>query len=191
MPPLGLPHFAEHSPHHLALAAPDGRHWSRGELWHAVNAYSDNTRESNGIGELLAALAGNDVCDLGRARHTMEQTPLVPELDNTHLCGHPLTTDGVMACALACAQYGHALVLEASFTAQGFLRAVQRYRVTSTVLSADHASCLLQLPRNELQAKTLSSLRVIWMTGEPWSPELRRAVAELCPNCQLFAAPHS
>jgi hypothetical protein len=190
MPPLGLPHFAEHSPHHLALAAPDGRHWSRGELWDAVNAHGDNTREVEGIDELVAALAGDDVSDLAQARHIMEQTQLAPESDNTHLCGHPLRADGVMACAVACAQYGHALVLEAKFAARGFLRAVQRYRVTSTVMSADDASGLLQLSRAEPQAQALSSLRVIWMIGERWSPDLRRSVAELCPNCQLLDAPH-
>lgn len=32
MESVGFRHFAKRSPHHLAVAAPDGRHWTRGEL---------------------------------------------------------------------------------------------------------------------------------------------------------------
>ena len=60
MESLGFRHFADQSPNHLALAAPDGRHWSRGELYSESCSLARGL-ENNGLvaGDWVAVLLPN------------------------------------------------------------------------------------------------------------------------------------
>ena len=70
---LGLPRLAQLSPHQLALAAPDGRHWSRSELSEAVMAYGSTARETGGVHELIAQLARDETSEIEQIKNIMER----------------------------------------------------------------------------------------------------------------------
>jgi hypothetical protein len=112
MQAIGFRHFAKQSPNHLALAAPDGRHWSRGELLAecdrlVMNQSGSSPRQHASTGASLPNSAGlvaialafqiespeQSMIDppqaLEKARARMLPLGIQPDTLNVHYCVSP------------------------------------------------------------------------------------------------------
>jgi long-chain acyl-CoA synthetase len=70
------------------------------------------------------------------------------------------------------------------FSPEGFCEAIQRYRVTHTVLVPTMISLLMQFP--DLKKYDVSSLSQLAYGGSPMNPALIRRVREVLPGLQLM-----
>ena len=181
MPSLGFRHFAQQSPNHLALAAPDGRHWSRGELYAECDRLGRSQQVSAQVGRdgvaslphcagLIAMALAFEIEDpamvsldppqvIENARRRMQPFGIEPEQDNVHYCVSPQQCDEAMAWALASLHYGHPVVLADKWEAESMLQNIERYKVTTCYLTPDQFRVLLSLPEEIRSAYDVSSLR--------------------------------
>jgi acyl-coenzyme A synthetase/AMP-(fatty) acid ligase len=213
MPPLGFRHFAQQSPNHLALAAPDGRHWSRSELRAECDRISCG-RQPNGLAGSDSVAASLPHCAgliamalafeieppavealepphvIEKARRLMEPFGIQPEQDNVHYCVSPPDCDEAMAWALASLHYGHPVVLADKWDAQSMLRDIARYRVTISYLSPDQFTDLLLLPEDVRRAYDVSSIQHLVYGGTPCPPGVKQAIHN-CYGLPIHAQPDS
>ena len=177
MPSLGFRHFAQQSPNHLALAAPDGRHWSRGELYAECDRLgrSQPAGGKDGVASLphcaglIAMALAFEIEDpamvsldppqvIENTRHRMQPFGIEPEQDNVHYCVSPQQCDEAMAWALASLHYGHPVVLAHRWEARSMLRDIARYQVTTSYLTQVQLSDLLALPEDMRRPFQFSSI---------------------------------
>ncbi len=182
MPSQGFGQYARLSPNHLAIAAPDGRHWSRGELWsecqrcagrsisaaraQVKNANDAATSAVNLIAQALAVeacaqpAAVNELSKMLKAyRHRMQALGIEPREDNVHYCVAPSGHGDSLTWVLASLHHGHAVVLAREWQPEQMLRAVQRYQVTTAYLDDRQARDLLSLDDDAFSGYDTSSLR--------------------------------
>jgi len=182
MTAVGFRHFTHQSPNHLALAAPDGRHWSRDELCAECDRLS-NCQQGSGMsgtvsvaaslphsaGLIAMALAfetewaAPGTMDpprmVAQARRLMLPHGIQPEQGNVHYSVSPTDCDEAMSWVLASLHFGHPVVLEHKWDAESMLRDIERYRVTTSYLTPDQFTDLQSLPDNILRSYDLSSLQ--------------------------------
>ncbi len=88
---IGFWHFAQQNPQKLAIAAPDGRHWSRGELLATSNQMSHGLRQL-GLqgGDRIVALLPNTAeliaLNLAATQIGCSLIPLNPKLNSQQVC---------------------------------------------------------------------------------------------------------
>jgi hypothetical protein len=174
---IGFRHFAQQSPNHLALAAPDGRHWSRGELYAECDRLgcSQQASDRDSIASLphcpglIAMALAFEIDDpamatldppqvIENARGRMQPFGIQPEQDNVHYCVSPFESDEAMAWALASLHYGHPVVLADRWEANSMLRDIARYQVTTCYLTQAQLSDLLAMPEDMRRPFQLSSI---------------------------------
>ena len=201
MPSLGFRHFAKQSPNHLALAAPDGRHWSRGELYAECDRLGCNQQASGLVGRdgvaslphcagLIAMALAFEIEDpamatldpprvIDGASRRMQPFGIQPEQDNVHYCVAPLECDEAMAWALASLHYGHPVVLD-KWAPDSMLRHIERYRVTTCYLTPHQLTDLVSLPADIRRSYDVSSIRHLIYGGAPCPPRIEQAIKDWC-----------
>lgn len=197
MEAVGFRHFARLSPNRLALAAPDGRHWSRGELWaecerlihtRPARAHEPAISVPNCAGLIAGSLAFEyesntaDALDppqeVEKARRLMEPFSIQPEQDNVHYCALPLDCEEKLVWALASLHFGHSVVLADHWDANNLLQDIEHYRITTCCLSAAQADDLLSLPEEARHFYDTASMQQLIPIGTPYSPAVGRALAD-------------
>lgn len=195
MTAVGFRHFAHQSQHHLALAAPDGRHWSRGELCAECDRLGNGQRVSglSGTVSVSASLphcagliamalafdtewAATGTVDpahaIAQARRLMSSYGVQPEQGNVHYSVSPTDCDEAMSWALASLHFGHPVVLAHPWDAQSMLRDVERYRVTTSCLTPNQFTDLQSLPDAIIRSYDVRSLQHLVCGGVarplPW-----------------------
>jgi hypothetical protein len=192
----GFSYYALRSPNQLALATPDGRHWSRGELLEecrrlagaptardkagADNPADDATRltralafESRVSGS-VADLPSAALADYGKK---MRALPISTGDHNVLYCVAPVDGGDKLTWALAALHHGHALVVAGEWRPQHMLRAMERYRVTTAFLDEHQAKDLLRMEEEARGACDTSSLRYLIVDTSGTSTALRRKLA--------------
>ena len=196
MPSQGFGQHARQSPNHLAIAAPDGRHWSRGELWNECQrlaGQSSTSTRHNGEFKTDAATSAVSLIAQALAMETyapptsatslskmleayaqrIQALGVAPGDENVHFCVAPSRHGDNLTWALASLHHGHALVLAGSWQAEQMLRAVHRYRVTTAYLESGQAQDLLSLDDDALGAYDTSSLRHLIVDAAGTSREVQ------------------
>ncbi len=231
MSSIGFWHFAQQAPGKLALAAPDGRHWSRGEL---LDECKRIVRDLHGQGlqpgdrvvttlpncaELIALSlavskidcvliaqqadkgtiskpsrtirAATDAAEvsaqLSNDRQLQKMAEIVqlmalfdikPETRNVHYCGCPLQFPEAMRWAVNSLHYGHSVVLVDQWDAEGMLRAIDQYRVTTSYMLSDQFSRLLALPRELRERYDVSSTRHMIYSDMACPPAVKQSMID-------------
>ncbi|NCF16687.1 MAG: hypothetical protein GWP63_00470 [Haliea sp.] len=188
MQAIGFRHFAKQSPNHLALAAPDGRHWSRGELLAecdrlVMNQSGSSPRQHASTGASLPNSAGlvaialafqiespeQSMIDppqaLEKARARMLPLGIQPDTLNVHYCVSPGSDTDSLDWALASLYFGHPVVLADEWNALHMLRDIERYRVTSLYLSEECAREFMCLTGDFCERYDTSSMRHLVVNG--------------------------
>lgn len=195
MTAVGFRHFAHQSPNHLALAAPDGRHWSRGELCAECDRLGNCQQVSGSSGTVsvspslthcagLVAMAlafdtewaATDTMDpphrVEQARRLLSPYGIQPEQGNVHYSVSPTDCEEAMSWALASLHFGHPVVLAHPWDAESMLRDIERYRVTTSYLAPNQFADLQSLPGDILSSYDVSSLQLLVCSGSarplPW-----------------------
>lgn len=197
MEAVGFRHFARLSPNRLALAAPDGRHWSRGELWaeceRLIPTRPTRAREPaisipNCAGLIAGSLAfefdsaTSDTLDpplgIETARRLMEPFGIQTEQDNVHYCALPLECEEKLAWILASLHFGHSVVVASHWDANNMLQDIAHYRITTSCLTVEQADDLLSLPEEARSLFATASLRYLIPIGKPYRPAIGRVMAD-------------
>jgi hypothetical protein len=192
---MGFRNFAQQSPNHLALAAPDGRHWSRGELY-AECVRLGCSQQASGrdsvaslphCAGLIAMALSFEIDDpamatldppqvIEKARGRMQPFDIQPEQDNVHYCVAPAECDEAMAWALASLHYGHPVVLAEKWDPECMLRDIERYQVTTSYLTPNQFTDLVSLPGNVHGSYDASSVRHLIYADTPCPPDTLKAI---------------
>jgi long-chain acyl-CoA synthetase len=101
-----------------------------------------------------------------------------PENDNVHFCGSPLYHTGVMMWAVNSLHFGHAVVLVTKWDAEEMLRAIDRYRVTTSHMVPAQFTRLLKLPEEVRNRYDVSSTRHMIHAAAPCPPDVKRAMID-------------
>lgn len=196
MEAVGFRHFARLSPNRLALATPDGRHWSRGELWaeceRLIHIRPAHAREPaisvpNCAGLIAGSLAfefdsvATDALDpplaIEKARRLMEPFGIQPGQDNVHYCVLPLEGEEKLAWALASLHFGHSVVLADHWDANNMLQDIEHYRITTSCLTPAQADDLLLLSEQAPCLYDTASMQQLIPIGKPYPSAVSRALA--------------
>jgi hypothetical protein len=187
----GFDHHARRAPHHLAIAAPDGRHWSRGELWAECERLTSGKSRAVVAGRhlvngsppdatslILSALAHeasspgtrpepSEIVQAYQAR--IASLEMQTQGNNVHFCVAPEENSDNLAWAVASLHLGHALVLAAEWHPARMLRAVQHYRVGTLFLDSRQARDLLSVSEGVRDAYDITSVRhlILDLQGAP------------------------
>jgi len=100
------------------------------------------------------------------------------EDDNVHFCGSPLYHTGVMVWAINSLHFGHTVVLIARWDAEEMLKAIDRYKVTTSHMVPTQFTRLLKLPDEVRNRYDVSSTRHMIHAAAPCPPDVKRAMIE-------------
>ena len=192
MPSRGFHFHARQSPNQLAIAAPDGRHWSRGELWEECESLTRRAattacregRYPDASPPDAARLIAKALAFGAQARRNnqpstaaivdayqekIESLGIQPYGDNVHFCVSPDENSDNLSWALASLHHGHALVLAAEWRPELMLRAIERYRVSTVFLDGNQAHDLLILNDRVRSCFDISSVShlILDLQGHP------------------------
>lgn len=98
--------------------------------------------------------------------------------DGVHLLCSPLYHAAPAGHALAFLHAGHAVVIQAKFDPEGFLRAVEEHRVSTVHMVPTHFHRLLRLPQDIRTKYDLSSLDAVIHAGAPCPVALKQQMIE-------------
>jgi len=101
-----------------------------------------------------------------------------PEDKNVHFCGSPLYHTGVMVWAINSLHFGHAVVLVTRWDAEEMLKAIDRYKVTTSHMVPTQFTRLLKLPEEVKNQYDVSSTRHMIHAAAPCPPDVKRAMIE-------------
>ena len=118
---------------------------------------------------------------LANAQHNLAATGHRSDQRWLHVC--PMFHVAGIANLLACTWVGAAQVVLPRFDAAAVLEAIERERITHTVLVPTMLAMLLDAPGSE--AADLSSLRHVQYAASPISADLQRRVLERLPDCDV------
>lgn len=108
----------------------------------------------------------------------MAQRGMVHDPAAITLISGPLYHGAPGSWATAALHRGHTVVLAGKWDGEGFLRLVERYRVTTAQLAPVHFFRLLQLPQHVRKSFDISSLQVISHAGAPTPVETKRQMID-------------
>ena len=118
---------------------------------------------------------------LANAQHNLAATGHRSDQRWLHVC--PMFHVAGIANLLACTWVGAAQIVLPRFDAAAVLEAIERERITHTVLVPTMLAMLLDAPGSE--AADLSSLRHVQYAASPISADLQRRVLERLPGCDV------
>ncbi|HKS98743.1 MAG TPA: AMP-binding protein [Rugosimonospora sp.] len=93
-----------------------------------------------------------------------------------HLVCSPLYHAAPANVSMQIQQLGHTLVIRDQFDAEGVLRDIERYRVTSTQMVPTHLHRIMRLPEPVRTRYDMSSLTTLLVAGSPFAPAAKEAV---------------
>jgi len=133
----------------------------------STQAFTPHTRTS------ISASPEKMVADSCQLLHLLD---IEPQAHNVHYCGRGLHLKEVMQWAMNSLHFGHVVVLAQHWDALSMLKAIHRYRVTTSLMTLQHFEALLLLPQDVRSQYQVSSTRRMVNHGAPCPDATKQAM---------------
>ncbi len=170
-----------------------------------INEASDQTPDDRSLGAVMFYTSGTTGQPKGVKRNLPPIDPdtsavmytmllslfgIPPLADNVHFCGSPMYHTAVMNWSTSSLHMGHVLVMHSGWDAEAFLRAVERYKVTTTHVVPTQMVHLHKLPDEIKRQYDVSSMTHMIHTAAPISKPVKAALLDWWGPCiyEYYAA---